>query len=314
MTTLPDDPISDALDRADAGLLARRLDARTCPPELLGRLVRHPVPRLRHLGLTLLAERRDIPNGPNADDGQLALMARLLPDTVGSSPEESLLLAGLHARLGPRKPRPRLPDWRAAALPARVRIAWLRTELLGDPAVLHTEPAGEPLYRAVRESAAADAHRPDRLVAELIGTGDPVLQAEALRLAREGLHAGLLAPAFLRDRLVRLLDAPDHAIVTGALRELAEPWAAVTPLSPSLLTRSAGARGGGGGALGSAVLVAAARHGHHAVLWNTAEDPAGAPALRRQAVELLGERAERTDVGRLVALAATDPSCSPGRC
>ncbi|MGW4627323.1 HEAT repeat domain-containing protein [Streptomyces rubiginosohelvolus] len=308
MTTPPDDPISDALDRADAGLLARRLDARTCPSELLGRLVRHPAPRLRHLGLTLLAERADTPNAPDAEGGRLALVARLLPDTVGSSPEESLLLAGLHARLGPRMPRPRLPDWRAAALPARVRIAWLRTELLGDPAAaLRTEPAGEPLYRAVRESAAADAHRPDRLVAELIGTGDPVLQAEALRLAREGLLAGLLAPAFVRDRLVRLLDAPDHDIVTGALRELAEPWATVTPLSPSLLTRSAGALGGRSAALAAAVLVAAARHGHHAVLWNTAEDPAGAPSLRREAVELLGERAERTDVGRLVALAATDP-------
>ncbi|RDL04673.1 HEAT repeat protein [Streptomyces sp. HB202] len=307
MTTPPDDPISDALDRADAGLLARRLDARTCPPDLLGRLVRHPVPRLRHLGLTLLAERTDIPRTPDADGGQLALVAGLLPDTVGSSPEESLLLAGLHTRLGSRGPRTRLPDWRAAALPARVRIAWLRTELLGDPVVLRTEPAGEPLYRAVRESAAADAHRPDRLVAELVGTGDPVLQAEALRLAREGLHAGLLAPAFVRDRLVRLLDAPDHDVVTGALRELAEPWAVVTPLPPSSLTRPAGARGGGGAALAAAVLVAAARHGHHAVLWKTAEDPAGAPALRRQAVELLGERAERTDVGRLVALAATDP-------
>ncbi|MFK0135125.1 HEAT repeat domain-containing protein [Streptomyces rubiginosohelvolus] len=310
MTTPPDDPISDALDRADAGLLARRLDARTCPPELLGRLVRHPAPRLRHLGLTLLAEPTDTPNAPDTPDaegGQLALVARLLPDTVGSSPEESLLLARLHARLGSREPRPRLPDWRAAALPARVRIAWLRAELLGDPAVLRTEPAGEPLYRAVRESAAADARRPDRLVAELVGTGDPVLQAEALRLAREGLHAGLLAPAFVRDRLVRLLDAPDHDVVTGALRELSEPWAAVTPLSPSSLTRSAGARGGGGTALGPAALVAAARHGHHAVLWNTAEDPAGPPALRRQAMELLGERAERTDVGRLVVLAATDP-------
>ncbi|WP_089114308.1 hypothetical protein [Streptomyces sp. SS07] len=116
MTTPPDDPISDALDRADAGLLARRLDARTCPPELLGRLVGHPVPRLRHLGLTLLAERTDTPNAPDAEGGQLALVAGLLPDTVGSSPEESLLLAGLHTRLGSRKPRPRLPDWRAAAL------------------------------------------------------------------------------------------------------------------------------------------------------------------------------------------------------
>ncbi|OCC12856.1 hypothetical protein [Streptomyces sp. PTY087I2] len=298
MTTPPDEPLSDALDRADAALLARRLDARTCPPELLGRLVRHPVPRLRHLGLTLLTERADTPDA--GAQGHLALVARLLPDTVGSSPEESLLLAGLHARLGARKPHPRLPDWRAAELPARVRIAWLRTELLGDPAVLRTEPAGELLYRAVRESAATDALRPDRLVAELVDTGDPVLQAEALRLAREGLHAGLLAPAFVRDRLLRLLDAPDADVVTGALHELAEPWATVTPVAPSLLPRSVDE-------LAAAGLVAAARHGHHAVLWNTAEDPAGAPVLRRQAVELLGERAERTDVGRLVALAATDP-------
>lgn len=328
VTIPPDGPISEALDRADAGLLARRLDARTCPPELLARMIRHTAPRVRHLGLTLLAERAVTPDAGGA--AQLALVAPLLPDSPGESPEESLLLAGLHARLVTRRPRHRLPDWRAAALPARARIAWLRTELLGDPAVLRTEPAGELLYRTVRESGAADAHRPDLLVTELVDTGDPVLGAEALRLARDGLHAGLLAPAFVRGRLVRLLDAPDHDVVTGALRELAEPWAVVTPLDPSLLTRwtgardgrsaddsgvrngsrcadGPGARGGPATALAVAALVAAARHGHHTVLWTTAEDPDGPPALRRQAAELLGEQAERTDIARLVALAATDP-------
>ncbi|MER6023127.1 HEAT repeat domain-containing protein, partial [Streptomyces anulatus] len=319
MTTPPDMTITDALDRADAALLARRLDARTCPSDLLGRMVRHPAPRIRHLGLTLLAERADTPDAGGgeeggAESGHLALVARLLPDSPGASPEESLLLAGLHARLGARRARHRLPDWRAAALPARVRIAWLRTEILGDPTVLRTEPAGELLYRAVRESAAAEAHRPDRLVAELVDTGDPVLGTEALRLARDGLHAGLLAPAFARGLLVRLLDAPDRDVVTGALRELAEPWATVTPVDAPALTRRARApdgrytdRDGASAALAAAVLVAAARHGHPTVLWSTAEDPAGTPALRGQAVELLGDRAERTDVGRLVALAATDP-------
>ncbi|MFE1369383.1 HEAT repeat domain-containing protein [Streptomyces anulatus] len=319
MTTPPDMTITDALDRADAALLARRLDARTCTSDLLGRMVRHPAPRIRHLGLTLLADRAETPDAggggeDGAEAGHLAPVARLLPDSPGASPEESLLLAGLHARLGARRPRHRLPDWRAAALPARVRIAWLRAELLGDPTVLRTEPAGELLYRAVRESDAAEARRPDRLVAELVDTGDPVLGTEALRLARDGLHAGLLAPAFVRGLLVRLLDAPDHDVVTGALRELAEPWATVTPLDAPALTRQARVldgrsadRDGASAALAAAALVAAARHGHPTVLWSTAEDPAGTPALRGQAVELLGDRAERTDVGRLVALAATDP-------
>ncbi|WP_190007326.1 HEAT repeat domain-containing protein [Streptomyces anulatus] len=319
MTTPPDMTITDALDRADAALLARRLDAHTCPSDLLGRMVRHPAPRIRHLGLTLLAERAGTPDAGGGGEagteaGHLALVSRLLPDSPGASPEESLLLAGLHARLGARRARHRLPDWRAAALPARVRIAWLRTELLGDPTVLRTEAAGELLYRAVRESAAAEAHRADRLVAELVDTGDPVLGTEALRLSRDGLHAGLLAPAFVRGLLVRLLDAPDRDVVTGALRELAEPWATVTPVDAPALTRQARApdgrytdRDGASAALAAAALVAAARHGHPTVLWSTAEDPAGTPALRGQAVELLGDRAERTEVGRLVALAATDP-------
>lgn len=322
MTTPPDETIIDALDRADTALLARRLDARTCPPELLGRMVRHPAPRIRHLGLTLLTERADISDisyfggeeGNAAGAGRLALVARLLPDSPGESPEESLLLAGIHTRLAARKPRPRLPDWRAVALPARVRIAWLRAEILGDATVLRTEPTGELLYRAVRESDAAGARRPDRLVAELVDTGDPVLGTEALRLARDGLHTGLLAPAFVRGRLVRLLDSPDPYVVTDVLRELAEPWAAVTPVDAQPLTRSARAldgrsadRDGASAALAAAALLAAARHGHPTVLWSTAEDQAETPALRGQAVELLGERAERADVGRLVALAATDP-------
>lgn len=96
MTTRPDEQISDALDRADAGLLARRLDARTCPTDLLGRMVRHPAPRIRHLGLTLLAERTDTPNTshtpdtPDAGgrgeygDGHLALLARLCPNCSAS--------------------------------------------------------------------------------------------------------------------------------------------------------------------------------------------------------------------------------------
>ncbi|WP_223872914.1 hypothetical protein [Streptomyces sp. SP18CM02] len=348
MTTPPDAALHAALDRADAALLARLSATRACPSDLLGRMVRHPAPRMRHLGLALLAERLDEPgSGPgnapgprrgepgpgggateDRESGQVDRLTHLLPDSPGSSPEESLLLARLHARIAVRRPAHRLPDWRADRLPVRVRIAWLRAELLGDPAVLRTEPVGELLYLAVRECRAADAHRPDRLVAELVDTGDPVLRIEALRLARDGLHAGLRAPAFVRGRLLHLVDAPDHDVVTGALHALAEPWAAVTPVAQAALTRvvegaeedegrdGSGYEGPGGNgkrrsgdpdASVAAALVVAARHGHPAVLWSVAENPTAAPAPRRRAVELLGERAERTDNGRLVELAATDP-------
>lgn len=365
MTTPPQEPIEAVLSCADAGLLARHLDARTCAPELLGRLVRHPDPRIRHLGLGLLAERTSAPFAAGSE--QQELLAGLLPETTGATPEESLTLAELHGRLhpGPDVHHRPLPTWRTAGWPARVRIAWLRTELLADPAVVSTEPAGEPLYQAVRSTGILDAHRPEQLVAELAATGDPVLQDEALRLARAGLHAGLLAPASVRGLLIRLLDAPDPGVVRAALRELAEPWAVVVPLDPSVVRglvgawggygpdvcadgrdasaegrdapavgRAASAAGQGTSAVGrdarapgqdapaalhageggptdrtvlAAALTTAARHGHRDLLLDIAGDEAADPVLRRRAVELLGDLAERTDIGRLLELAAPDP-------
>ncbi|MFJ9641125.1 HEAT repeat domain-containing protein [Streptomyces sp. NPDC101178] len=307
MTTPPQEPIEAALVRADAGLLARHLDARSCSPELLGRLVRHRDPRVRHLGLALLAERTSPPYAAGTD--QQALLARLLPDGAGTTPEESLVLAELHGRLR-RGHRP-LPDRRTGEWPAPVRTAWLRAELLADPAVARTEPAGEPLYQAVRSIAVLDAHRPERLVAELAATTDPVLQDEALRLARAGLHAGLLAPASVRGLLVRLLDAPDTGVVRAALLELAEPWAVVVPLESAVVRGLVEAWGRYAPAAGkpyaSALLTTAARHGHRDLLLDIAGDVTADPAPRRQAVELLGGLAERTDIGRLLKQAAADP-------
>ncbi|MFE3720486.1 HEAT repeat domain-containing protein [Streptomyces cyaneofuscatus] len=328
MTTPPQELIEAAIARADTGLLARHLDARTCAPELLGRLVRHPDPRVRHLGLALLTERTSAPAAACSrfgfGSGQQELLVSLLPDSSGATPEESLALAELHGRLRPEPDRPRraLPDWRAAGWPARVQIAWLRAELLADPAVVATEPAGELLYQAVRATAVLDAHHPERLVAGLAATGDPVLQDEALRLARAGLHAGLLAPAVVRGLLVRLLGAPDAGVVGAALRELAEPWAVVVPLDASVMGEHLSGGGYGDASsesaalpaasltatfLAGAALTTAARHGHRDLLLRTAGDEAADPALRRRAVELLGGLAERTGIGRLLALAARDP-------
>ncbi|WP_327417294.1 hypothetical protein [Streptomyces sp. NBC_01233] len=296
MTTPTDEPFHDAVRRADAGRPAGRLDARLCPPAVFGRLIRHEDPRLRHLGLVLLTER--VTSGRTGDEPEMAELAGLLPVSVEGPPETVLVLARLYERLAPYLPGLRWPSWRTAGLPVRVRIAWLRAELLNEPAVIRKEPPGELLYQAVQETTATCAHRPERLVDELVDSGDPVLQAAALRLARQGLHAGLLAPALVRAHVTSLLGAGSADVVAGALGELGEPWTALDPLaperlSPFLTAESVIARP----EAADAALAAAARHGHGGLLWQVVDDPDLPPGLRRRGMELLGDLADRRDVG-----------------
>ncbi|MFI8002925.1 HEAT repeat domain-containing protein [Streptomyces sp. NPDC086010] len=286
------------LGRADGG--------EDCSTARLARLVEHPDRRVRRQGLVHLAERA----GRATGEADAAGPAELLPREVPESPEEALLLAGIHERLGAHLPGLRTPPWRAAKLPVRVRIAWLRAELLMEPALLRSERPGEPLYQAVRSMDAADARRPDALVGELAGSQDAVLRGEAVRLIRLGLQGGLLAPGLARAHLSQVIGAESggdagDAAVRAALAELAEPWAAVDPLAeaafaPHLdharpVTRT------------TAALTAAARHGHGALLWPTAQDPAAPPVVRRLALELLGDLAGRGDIGALLGIAAPDP-------
>ncbi|MFE1287293.1 HEAT repeat domain-containing protein [Streptomyces sp. NPDC058751] len=261
---------------------------------------------MRYLGLTLLAER--VTSDRTGDESETAELAELLPVSAEGPPEAMLVLARLYEHLGPYLRGRPWPSWRTAELPARVRIAWLRAELLNEPAVIRTESAGEPLYQAVRETTVTCAHRPAQLVNELVNSGDPVLQAAALRLARQGLHAGLLAPALVRGHAISLLGAGSATVVGAALGELTEPWAALDPLpqgrlSPFLAAGSVAAWP----EVADAALTAAARHGHGDLLRQVIDDPDLPPRLRRRGMELLGDLADRGDIGALTAIAARDP-------
>ncbi|MFE9636866.1 HEAT repeat domain-containing protein [Streptomyces sp. NPDC006463] len=306
MMTPADKSFHDAVRRADVGWLSSRLDAQLCPPAVFGCLIRHEDPRLRYLGLVLLAER--VTSGRTGDESEMAELAGLLPVSLEGPPEAALVLARLHERLGPSLRGLRRPSWRTAELPARVRIAWLRAELLNEPTVIRKESPGELLYQAVRETTVTCAHRPEQLVNELVDSGDPVLQAAALRLARQGLHAGLLAPALVREHLISLLGVGSADVVAAVLGELTEPWAALDSLPPgrlspflaaeSVTTRPEAA---------DAALAAAAHHGHSRLLWQVIDDPDLPPGLRRRGMELLGDLADRGDIGALTAIAAGDP-------
>ncbi|MEU0954547.1 HEAT repeat domain-containing protein [Streptomyces niveus] len=316
-----DEAFEDALRRADVRRLAELVDPSGCPPGVFERLLRHEDARVRSLGLVSLAERVAVV-GRCAD--ACARLAVLLPAALSAagpapwSAEDSLVLAELYARLAPHTPKPyalagRVPSWRTAGLPVRVRIAWLRAEIANDPTAVRREPASEALYQAVRETGIATAVRPRQLVAELSDSGDQVLLGESLRLAREGLHAGVLPVAHVRAHLVRLLglDA-EHAVgsatVVAALAELSEPWATLEPLPPSRLSglltvAEATVRP----AVADAALTTLARHGHSGALRQAVDDPDLPPRLRRRALELLGALATRDDIRELTAVAASDP-------
>ncbi|WP_120315002.1 HEAT repeat domain-containing protein [Catellatospora citrea] len=294
------EPVRAAVRRGDLGWLATHLDAETCPPAVVKLLLRHHDPLLRHLGLECLGARIA---RPGTEQSESAELAGLLPATLDGAPETALVLARLHQRLWHQVPQQRRPQWRAAGLPIGVQLAWLRAEISHQPATVRHEPAGELLYQAVAGIAAADTDQLDDLVGELAASGDQVLQAAALRLAREGLHAALLAPARVREHLGRLLDAAGPA--AAVLRELAEPWAAFAALRPEKLRLHLAADPPSPQL--DAALAAATRHGHGDLLREVVADEAMPPRARQRALQALGDVAGRDDIGELTALAATDP-------
>ncbi|QKG20985.1 HEAT repeat domain-containing protein [Actinomadura verrucosospora] len=224
-------------------------------------------------------------------------LAPAAPPALDGPPEAALALARLHLRGHARS----WPDWRSADLPAAVRTVWLAAEIAAGRANVGDEPAGERLYQAVRAVRAADAGDPESLVRDLAGRPDAVLRGEAVRIAREALHAALLPPRTVREVIAGLA-----ADVPEALRELAEPWAALDPLPHERVRRLLGA------GTDAAAIEVAARHGHRDLLRDVAAAPSKAPAARRRALELLGDLAGRDDVGDLLAVAAEDPPLLAG--
>ncbi|WP_418955686.1 HEAT repeat domain-containing protein [Streptomyces tritici] len=219
-------------------------------------------------------------------------------DVPPGSPEQALAVADGAAET--------LPEWRkwpAEVLVPAVRVALLRAELERGPEALEREERGEPLYQAVRATDICAVRRPAALVEGLAAGGDPVLEAEALRLAREGLRANVLGPRFVRDVLTGLLGSPAEAVVAGALTELGEPWAAVEPLPAGRLT----ALLDGPALTAEAALAAAEAHGHGELLRRTAEDRDRPGRVRQRALARYGETARRDDVAAVLALAAEDP-------
>ncbi|MGW9206524.1 HEAT repeat domain-containing protein [Embleya sp. NPDC055664] len=293
MTISEQDAVSDAVARADAAWLSAYFDGVPCPTPVLRGLVAHEDPTLRHLGVVLLRERVGRPGG-GADREAVAL----LPHVSAGSAEAALVLAEVYARL-----RVPVPEWRTARWPARVRIAWLRAEIVARPeATVRAEPAGEELYRAVEGIDAGAVDDVGALLDGLSARPDSVLRAAALRVVRQALADALIGPGQARARLVELLDpAAGAEVVAGALAELAAPWAAEEiPVGMERALRRLLPE------FPDAVEVAA-RFGAIGLLREVAADP-GLPGRQRQgALAAIGDFAERGDVGGLLAIAEADP-------
>lgn len=257
------------------------------PLAALRALIEHDDPDTRRLGLVRLAERQGV-----EEDG--FAWAGVLPEEVDASPEAALAQARIHLRLRLGA----LPGWRAAR-EVPVRVAWLAAELASRPEAVREEPAGELLYQAVREIGVRDARDPEALVRELAARDDAVLREEAFRVAREALRAALLAPARALPLIADLATGADG--VGGAVRELAEPWAALDPLPRHRVLPLLDGR------CPEAAVDVAARHGHPDLLRDVAADPGRPPRARRRALEAYGDLADRGDVPGLLRIAAADP-------
>src|SRR5262249_22012101 len=110
-----------------------------------------------------------------------------------------------------------------------------------------------------------------------------------------------------REVVITLLDG-GGAVAAAALRELGEPWAAIDPLPPELVSPFLAADAVTARAeAADAALVVAARHGHTGGLREVVESARLPPGLRRTALELLGDVADRAAIGELTAVAARDP-------
>ncbi|WP_439677575.1 HEAT repeat domain-containing protein [Embleya sp. MST-111070] len=292
MTIPEQDAVSDAVARADAAWLSAYFDGVPCPIPVLRGLVAHEDPTLRHLGVVLLRERVGRRGGGADRDA-----AALLPHVPAGSAEAALVLAEVYARL-----RVPVPEWRTAGWPARVRIAWLRAEIVARPeATARAEPAGEELYRAVEGIDAGAVDDVEALLDGLSARPDSVLRAAALRVVRRALADALIGPGQARDRLVELLDTAAGAeVVAGALAELAAPWAAEEiPAGMERALRRLLPE------FPDAVEVAA-RFGAIGLLREVAADP-GLPGRQRQrALAAIGDFAERGDVGGLLVIAEAD--------
>ncbi|MEU2660691.1 HEAT repeat domain-containing protein, partial [Streptomyces sp. NPDC007325] len=219
----------------------------------------------------------------------------LPPAPVPAGPEAALRLAAAGG------PPPGWREWPAEVLVPAVRVALSAAELARDRGALARARRDEVLYQAVRGLDVAAVVDAGALVGELAGSGDAVLEAEAVRLAGAGLRTRVLGPAFVRQTLTGLLGSGAGSVVNAALAALAEPWAAVEPLPPARLAGLLGP------VTADAALTAAAAHGAAAVLWRAAGDPDQAPGVRRRALALYGETARRDDVRAVLELAGEDP-------
>ncbi|HEY7374988.1 MAG TPA: HEAT repeat domain-containing protein [Polyangia bacterium] len=149
----------------------------------------------------------------------------LLPGDVTRLPLESqLTLAASSADgLGPAPPDP------PAALPPRVRLAWLRAWLLHRPDTL---PAweGAPLGREAVRDLPCERVIATGLLEALAASGDPSFRLASIGYLRAAAERGLLELASAQAQTFRLTDDADVPVAAAAFALLREPWTFALPL------------------------------------------------------------------------------------
>lgn len=229
--------------------------------------------------------------------------AAALPLEPAAHPEVHALQCSLLLRAWPLGAFSRLPDWQQASLPASSRISWSRLALLVEP-----ERAVRSRDRSLPWAVLLDgldlltAPEPLAVLRALLADPDGAPRRHALDALRGLVSRGFATITAAHALLLSLLQSEDVGLRTGALRELAAPWAAGLPVPSEALERGLLAEDDG------EALAATEAAGLREALKPGVLLRHGSVARRKAAVRWAGRLGDGATVGALLEVALDDPA------
>lgn len=155
-----------------------------------------------------------------------------------AAPELHSLQCSLLLRAWTSLPKPQLPAWWKAPMPASSRLTWARLALLVEPtACVEVLDKSIPWAPVLSGLDLLGAPEPLAVLEALLSAEDQVPRSRALAALCDVVVQGYSSVGDIHQLLLRLLSSPDRGLRLGALRVLALPWACMLQVPGEILER-----------------------------------------------------------------------------